>query len=127
MKKYVLGMMFALVASTAFAQSARPTDKFQWEITAPSLETAQAYRWEVELDLSGTVQVLTATCQSTGGAAVFTCLAPIPPITPAQHTARVRAVDVTDGLPVEGPWSESLAFSMRATPNKPTNLTITRQ
>ena len=122
MKKVLFVGLFTLISVSAYAQAARPTDKFQWSIDAPSLAAAQGYRYELELDTVLLPTPLVTTC--TGATTPYTCTAPIPPITPSNHVARVRAVDITDSLPLVGEWSDSLAFSMRATPAKPGRPTI---
>lgn len=125
MKKTLVALAFLTIPSLLYAQSARPTDNFQWDQTGASLAVVQAYRFDVEMDGVVLATPLAHTC--TGTASPFTCKAPIPPVTPSQHTARVRAADVT--VPTEvitSEWSSPLQFSMRATPNKPENLIIVR-
>ena len=123
MRRRVIGIMVVGLAwsATAFAQ-ASPSDKFAWDQAAPSLAVAQAYGYA--LDLDGVVQPtrLTATCA--GATSPYQCSAPIPAVTPSAHVARVRAVD-TNGTAIVGPFSDPLSFTMRATPAKPGNLTIT--
>ncbi len=126
MKRFLITCAFLSVPTLVCAQSARPTDSFQWDMTGPSLAVVQAYRYDVEMDGVVSTTPLTTTC--TGTASPFTCKAPIPPITPSQHVVRVRAADVT--IPSEvitGEWSDPLSFSMRATPNKPGPISIVRQ
>ncbi len=124
-KSFILLFPMLFLSSLAYAQSARPTDKFSWTIDASNSITAQGFRWELELDNVVLTTPLAVTC--TGTTTPFTCISPIPPITPSQHSVRIRAVDVT--VPDEflfGDWSDPLQFSMRATPNKPGNLKIVR-
>jgi len=116
----LVASLLIAVASTAAAQNAAPTDKFQFNMVAGSLAEANSYKYELELD--GVVQAtpLAVTCVDPSP---YTCKAPIPAITPSTHTARVRAVDIS-GTPIVGPFSDLLTFTMRATPAKPTGLTI---
>ena len=124
MKKFlVLPLLF--ISSIAYAQAARPTDKFAWDQAESNLITAQGFRYELELDNTVLPTPLVTTC--TGTTSPFQCLAPIPPITPSKHIARVRAVDMSvPDQPLAGEWSDPLEFNMRATPNKPGNLRIVR-
>src|SRR5262245_38808572 len=101
MKKFLLSVMFALIPVLASAQAA-PTDKFAWNIDAPSLATAQGYRYDLELDNVLQTAPLVATCENP--ATPFLCKAPIPAVTPTTHTARVRAVDTSGATPIPGPW-----------------------
>lgn len=121
MKRYLLMAACVLFAAPAFAQTATPTDQFQWQMAAVNLTQASGYRFDVELDAGTPVTLAGVTC--TGAASPFTCKAPIPPVTPTTHTARVRAVDA-NGTPIIGPFSDPITFTMRATPGQPTNLTI---
>ena len=118
--KIFLAALFTFVSVSAFAQAA-PTDKFRFNMTAPSLAVAQAYRYDLELDNVVLPTALVTTCSQTTD---ITCDAPIPAITPTTHVARVRAVDVSGSTPIVGPFSDPLTFTMRATPGKPTGLTI---
>lgn len=124
MKRFlVFPLLF--ISSVAYAQAARPTDKFAWTMAESNLVTAQGFRYELELDNTVLPNPLTVTC--TGTTSPFDCQSPIPPITPSQHTVRVRAIDIT--VPNEilvGDWSDPLQFTMRATPNKPGTLKIIR-
>jgi len=100
-----------------------PTDNFEYQVPAPDLATAQGYRHELELDATLQAAALAHSC--TGAASPFTCRSPIPAITPTQHTARVRMVNVlTTGSRVEGLWSSLLTFTMSAVPGTPVNLRI---
>lgn len=116
-----LALFLLALASTAFAQApAAPTDRFAWDMPDPAA-TAQGYRWELEIDGNSTPVVLTATCAG----APTVCTAPIPAVTPSQHSVRLRAVDAPTGAtPIVSPWSDPFTFRMRATPGKPTNITI---
>ena len=104
--------------------AAKPSDRFSWDMEAPNLATAQGYRFELELDAVVQGTPLAHTC--TGAGPLFQCSAPIPAVTPAGHTARVRAVDMSvPTAPITGDWSDPLNFTMRATPAKPGTLRIT--
>lgn len=105
-------------------QAARPTSLFSWNMEAPDLGTAQAYRYELELDGILLTNQLLSTC--TGTPPLYSCTSPIPQMAPGNHLVRIRAVDVTGGEPVWSDWSDPLAFNMRATPAKPINLVIIR-
>lgn len=94
---------------------ARPTDKFAWTSPDP-IASLNAYGWDLELD--GVVQAtrLATTCAA---GTPNTCEAPIPAMTPSQHTIRIRPVDISVAAsPINGPWSDPLTFTMRATPSK---------
>ncbi len=112
--------MILLLALIVVGQAAAPTDRFAWEIAAGALGQAQAYRYDLEID-GGAPVIVVATCA--GASSPFTCSAAIPPITPASHVARVRAVDV-NGTALVGPWSDPFSFQMRAVPSAPVNLRI---
>jgi len=116
----MLVVMLMLSATSAFAQAA-PTDKFRFDLDAGSLAQANGYRYELELDGVVLPTPLVTTCLN--AASPFACTAPIPAITPTSHVARIRAVD-TSGTSIVGPFSDPLSFTMRATPSKPTGLTI---
>lgn len=117
-------LALVLSASSAFAQAA-PTDKFGFDIAAASLAQANGYRYDLELDNVLQPSPLVVTCVTPSGTPVqFSCTAPIPAITPTTHTARIRAVDTSGSTPLLGPWSDLLTFTMRATPAKPSGLTI---
>lgn len=124
MRRALLVGVFIVLPVILYAQAARPTDNFQWTQDDEPLSRVQTFQFQLELD--GVVQPTPLIASCTGTAKPFTCKAPIPPITPSQHAARIRAVEVIDGAPMEGPWSNVLNFSMRATPNKPENLVIVR-
>ncbi len=101
---------------------ATPGSSFSWEMTAESLAEAQGYRYELEMD-GGAPIVAVSVCGTGPTPADFTCTTPIPPITPGNHTVRVRAVDAPTGeTPITGEWSDPLAFQMRKVPGKPKNL-----
>lgn len=123
MKKLLWFLAFTFAASSAFAQTVAPIDKFQWT-TTDALTQAQGARWEVAIDnATASPMVLTATC---AGAPV-TCEATIPAVTPTTHTAVIRAVWVAGtGSPVVGPWSDPFSFQMSAVPAKPGALTIVK-
>lgn len=120
MKRVVMLLVGVVWASTAFAQAA-PTDRFAWDMAAPSLAEANGYRYDVEMDAVVLPTPLVATC--TGAVSPFLCRTSIPAVTPTTHTARVRAVDTT-GTPILGPFSDPVTFTMRATPAKPSGLTV---
>ncbi len=125
MKKCIFVGLFVLSASNTFAQAARPTDKFQWTMEDSGLAIVQAFRYELELDNVVRSAPLVTTCVTSPPPAVnFTCTAPIPAITPSNHMARVRGVDIADTAPFIGEWSDPLNFNMRAAPSKPGNLKI---
>ena len=101
--------------------TARPVDRYVWSMEGASLATVQGYRFEVEVD--GAVTVAAHGCA--GPSSPFECSAPIGALTPGEHTARVRAVDVTiPEAPNPGPFSEPVTFTMRAVPSKPGVLRI---
>lgn len=122
MKRVLLTVaMLLTLAAPAVAQSL-PTDRFSWTVAAATLTQAQTYRYEAQIDTPA-LFVLAVTC--TGATSPFSCSAPIPAVTPAQHTAIVRAVDISiPTQPAVGPWSDPLTFQMRAVPAKPGSLTI---
>lgn len=121
MTRTLLTTAFLLIASAVFAQTpAAPTDRFAWDIP-DAAAVAQGYRWELEIDGATTPVVLVTTC--TG--APTACTAPIPALTPSQHSVRLRAVDAPAGATaIVGPWSDLFTFRMRATPGRATNITI---
>lgn len=123
-RSYLALAVLMLLASAAptFAQAA-PTDKFRFDMAAPDLATANGYRYDLELDGAVLTTPLATTCVN--AASPFACSAPIPAITPTTHVARVRAVDTSGPTPILGDWSDPLTFTMRATPAKPSGLTIT--
>ena len=121
MKRILFALAFLSISSVSFAQVS-PTDKFAWDQAAATLAIVQGYRYELELDGVVVPSPLVATC--TGTASPFACTAPIPAVTPATHTAKVRAVDMSGTTPLVGPFSDPATFTMRATPAKPSGLTV---
>ena len=115
---------FLLLSSSAFAQSpATPTSGFGWNQVAQSLAVAQGYQYQVEIDNVLVPTPLTVTC--TGTASPFSCTAGIPPVTPGDHTARLRTVDVSvPSSPLASPFSTVLSFNMRAVPATATDFGI---
>lgn len=121
--RFIVLLTMLLMPIELFAQAAAPTDKFEFNMEAPSLAAANGYRYDVEMDTVVLPTPLVVTC--TGAASPFTCRAPIPAITPSQHVARIRAVDApVGGTVLIGSWSDLLTFSMRATPAKPGGVRI---
>lgn len=113
---------FALLLLPAFAQAqAAPTDRFTWTMAHPST-VAQTFRYDVEIDTVVQPAPLVTTCT---GATPATCTASIPAVTPSQHIARVRGVDISGPTPIVGEWSDLITFTMRATPSKPGGFGIT--
>lgn len=122
MRKLFLVIVVLLISAPALAQQASPTDKFTWDQVGANLAQVQGYRYEVEMD-GGAPATVTTTC--TGTASPFTCSAPIPAVTPASHTARIRAVDISvPATPMAGGFSLPFTFTMRAVPGVPLNIRI---
>lgn len=123
MKRLLCGIAFLLAAAPAFTQVTKPGDKFGWEIPDTPLATAQAYSWDLDVDGVVTrVEPAAVTCIAGTPA---TCETAIPAITPAQHTARLRAVDTTlSTSPAFSDWSAPFTFTMRALPATPVNIRI---
>lgn len=117
-----LVILAALSAPSLVHAQAVPTDSFEWTMEATSAATAQAYRFDLELDGATAPAPLATTCITAGADA--TCKAPIPAVTPGSHTARVRAVDISSPPPIFSSWSDPLTFTMRAVPTKPTGFRI---
>lgn len=104
-------------------QPAKPTDKFTWTQDAP-VANAQTYRYELELDgvLQTAPLVHTCVASPTAPTMASICTAPIPAVTPGDHSARVRTVDVS--IPEVLQWiftdySNTATFRMRAVPTTP--------
>lgn len=121
MKKITLLGIFLFSSSLVFGQ-ARPSDKFAWTQDAGSLTTVQSYRYELELDAVIQATALVTTC--TGTDSPFNCSAPIPAVTPSNHSVRIRAVDVSGSSPLVGDWSDVFTFVMKAIPSKPAGIKI---
>lgn len=116
-------MVLGFVVSAEAQTPASPTSRFGWEQAAPSLTVASAYRYDLELD--GTLQAAPlAQVVCTGATSPFSCEAAIPAVTPAVHTARMRAADVTVTPAMLGDFSNVLTFEMRAIPATPTGFGI---
>jgi len=111
------------MAAPAAAQApAVPADSFGWDEAAPSLAAANAYIYEAEIDNVVRTPALTAVC--TGAVSPFFCKAPIPAVTPAAHTVRIRASEVVNGQTLVSAFSTPLSFLMRAIPSTPANVRI---
>jgi hypothetical protein len=113
----------ALIATLAVKSQAAPpasaAAKFEWDIVAPDLATAQGYTYFRYDDgaLNG-VAFANVTCAAS--AAGFTCDTPVPAYTPGAHTIQVSASDAG----IEGPKSASFAFRFVVVPAAPTSVRI---
>jgi hypothetical protein len=100
-------------------------NQLQWNQAGPDLPTVQGYVYTALVDGSTTPTSLTATCSGT--ASPFTCTAPLPVVTPGQHTMTVTAAQVlTGGTQLTGTPSAQCAYDIAATPAQPTNLQIVK-
>lgn len=116
-----LFVLAVLLPAPAFAQVV-PGDLLGWDIAAPSLTTAQAYRYRLYIDGATTGLVVTATCTTTATAGTFTCSAALPPLTTGTHTLRATAALVrADGSDVQGPMSAVFSFALTPLPAAPGN------
>ena len=121
MKRLFLTVAFLFCAQTVFAQPVvNPTSSYFWEQPATNLAQAQAYRYEVELDGGAPVVLTSTTCSGT--ASPFTCTRVLQAMTSGNHSARVRAVDISDAAnPFAGAFGNAFTFTMRAAPGTPIN------
>lgn len=117
-------MVLAALLVPALTQAQNPNARFAFTMEATPAATCQAYRFDLELDGVVAPAPLVVTCTAAG--ANSEVRAAIPAVTPGDHIARVRAVDITSPpfSPIFGPWSDPLNFTMKALPAKPGGLRI---
>ena len=100
-------------------------NQLQWSQPAPDLPTAQSYLYTAIVDGGATPVALTVAC--TGPASPFTCVAPLPVVTPGTHALTVTAsVTLTGGGTLPGTPSAQCQYQIAAAPAAPTNLTIVK-
>lgn len=124
MRRLCLVLLVGICVAPVFAQApALQADKLGFDQAASSLVEAQGFRYTVYLDGSLTGTVLTATCA--GVASPFICTAPLPPVTPGQHTAELTAaVVMPDGRSAESAKSAPFLFQVYLAPAVPGALRI---
>ncbi len=118
-------MLMAAMVTTARAQSVGPNARFAFTMEDVPVSLCNSYQYQLEMD--GVVQPapLAVTCTvNPTNANNSDVSAPIPPLTPATHTARVRAVDPSTTPPLQGDWSDPATFTLKAAPRKPVNLRL---
>jgi hypothetical protein len=121
---YVAGVVGGVWATVVTAQTpppAGPTSFFQWTQPAASAAAAQAlsYRYYVDGATAGTV-VTGVTCT---GTTTITCEAPVPALTPGNHTVQISAAS-TAGESAKSSPPFSFAYDSVVVPQVPVNLRI---
>lgn len=124
LRRFVLLVVLATLALTATpaleAQAQTPPQVFVASHLAiseagPDLATVQGYAWLTFADGSTTgVAASGVTCA--GSASPFTCLVPLPALTPGTHALTVEATDVAGASSM----SNAVSFSLVVAPATPT-------
>jgi hypothetical protein len=107
-----------LLATSVFAQTATPGNKFGFDQAAPDLASAQGYTYKIYADGAATGVVAAATCSGT--AAPFACAVAIPAFTPGSHTVQLTATNAAG----ESAKSTAFTFTLVVVPTAPANLRV---
>lgn len=125
MKKLVLLLSLLMLAcATARAQTvvggAGAPRLFAWDISAPDLQTANAYTYKYYPDGGAGVVFTGVSCLASRDATTFVCTVSIPAFTPGNHVVQVTAANVAG----ESDKSETLGFVFVVVPGAPVRLRI---
>lgn len=121
MKNIFLSAGFLLLSSVAFAQpqNATPTSRFQWAMPIADVNAGLITRFELKIDDGPFAAIGMATNDGGSGANILFSH-PIPALTVGNHTAIVRACNVSGC----GPESAPLTFVLVILPSAPQNFRI---
>lgn len=126
MKLFRSVIILAALAVPALVEAQTPNARFVITMDATTAAACAAYRFDVEIDAVVAPPAAHTCTVAPGTPTAQEVRIPIPAVTPGDHVARFRAVDITSPpfSPIIGPWSDPFTFTMKALPSKPTNIRI---